>query len=240
MTSSRKVTFRSFFNFRRIIAWLREFEPVVLASVATLVISVWLFGVLASMMLKGNTQAIDEMVMLVFRHPDNAAVLLGPRWFQEMARDFTSLGSVGWLVFSVFCVAGYLVLDKKSQMAAFVVASTTGGFILSSLLKYSFQRPRPDIVPHISHVYTSSFPSSHSMLSAVSYLTLGALVSSVVKRPLLKMYLLAIATLISMLVGATRVYLGVHYPTDVLAGWIAGLSWVLICTLSAKRLRYLE
>jgi undecaprenyl-diphosphatase len=118
-----------------------------------------------------------------------------------------------------------------------VLVATFGGLILSSLLKGLFERPRPQLVPHLSHVYTTSFPSGHSMLSAVVYLTLGTLLARLVQHRYLKIYFLVLALLLTFLVGLSRVYMGVHYPTDVLAGWTAGLAWASVCWLAARYLQ---
>jgi undecaprenyl-diphosphatase len=119
-------------------------------------------------------------------------------------------------------------------MVGFVLVSIVGGLLLSSGLKAMVSRPRPDVVPHLSIVYTSSFPSGHSMLSAVVYLTLGSLLAATTQQTVLRIYVLAVAVLLSVIVGVSRVYLGVHYPTDVLAGWVAGLGWALLCWLVAR------
>jgi undecaprenyl-diphosphatase len=105
--------------------------------------------------------------------------------------------------------------------------------LLSTLLKMGFDRPRPDLVPHGALVYTASFPSGHATLSAVVYLTLGALLARVQPRLVLKLYLLGLAILLTVMVGVSRVYLGVHWPTDVLAGWAVGAAWALLCWATA-------
>lgn len=222
---------------RRLIRWFGGLETAVLGSLILLVVTVWAFGSLAGEVIEGDTQAIDEWVVSSFRQADDLSKPLGPEWLEEMGRDATALGGIAWLLLATAAVAGFLVLDRKPHMAAFLVASSTSGVVMSMVLKGIFSRPRPDIVPHLSHVYTSSFPSGHSMLAAVVYLTLGALVSSVVKRPLVKVYVIAIAVLLSFIVGISRVYLGVHYPSDVAAGWMAGLIWALSCSFVARRLQ---
>jgi undecaprenyl-diphosphatase len=134
-------------------------------------------------------------------------------------------------------VAVYLFLVRKYHAMWLVIVATAGGIIISSLLKYAFSRERPQLVPHLSYVQTSSFPSGHSMLSAVVYLTLGVLLARLVPQRVLKLYFLLMALFLTFIVGVSRVYMGVHYPTDVLAGWTAGLVWALLCYLVARYLQ---
>ncbi len=118
-----------------------------------------------------------------------------------------------------------------------LLAATLGGLLLSALLKERFDRPRPQVVPHLSLAMTSSFPSGHSMNSAVVYLTLGSMLAGLSRELRLKVYFFCVAVILTFLVGVSRVFMGVHYPTDVLAGWCAGLAWSLSCGLTARRLR---
>jgi undecaprenyl-diphosphatase len=154
-----------------------------------------------------------------------------------MARDFTALGGVAVLSLMTFSVIGYLLLARKRYAAAAVFVAVTGGLILSTLLKLGFDRARPDIVPHASLVYTASFPSGHSMMAAVTYLTLGALLARVEASIRIKIYLLSVAVFLTVLVGVSRVYLGVHWPTDVAAGWTVGAAWALLCSLVMRGLQ---
>lgn len=197
----------------------------------------WLFAELAEEVMEGDTNQVDEMVLLALRNPQDRSDPLGPRWVEEMARDFTALGGVGVLMILTLAVCGFLVLDRKNHAALLVLVAVGGALALSSLLKYGFQRPRPDLVPHGSYVYTSSFPSGHSMMAAATYLTLGALLARVQPRRRLKAYLLGSALLLTVVVGFSRVYLGVHWPTDVLAGWTAGGVWALSGWLAARWLQ---
>jgi undecaprenyl-diphosphatase len=118
----------------------------------------------------------------------------------------------------------------------FVVLASVGALVVQAVLKQFFQRARPDVVPHLREVMTMSFPSGHALTSAVVYLTLGALSMRIAERRLTKFYCMAMAMLITALVGASRVYLGVHYPTDVIAGWLIGLSWALLCWMLERTL----
>jgi undecaprenyl-diphosphatase len=194
------------------------------------------FATLAAEVEHGATSSFDRRILLSMRHPDDLSPR-GSRAFQESARDVTALGGVVVLGLVTMIAAGFLILDGKGRMAAFAAASVAGGLMLSVLLKDVFQRPRPDIVPHVVYAANSSFPSGHSMMSAVTYLTLGALLARSLERKRLKAYFLLLAAFLTFIVGLTRVYLGVHWPTDVLAGWMAGAIWAMLCWLIAARLQ---
>jgi len=131
----------------------------------------------------------------------------------------------------VLTIAGFLAMTRKGFAALFVLASVVGGVLISQTMKWAYSRPRPDLVPHGAEVFTASFPSGHSMMSAVVYLTLGALLARTQTDRAVKTYVLVMAVILTVLVGVSRVYLGVHWPTDVLAGWALGGVWALICLL---------
>jgi undecaprenyl-diphosphatase len=137
---------------------------------------------------------------------------------------------------TVAAVAGFLVLQGMWRTGLFVFAASGSALLVNAVLKEVFQRTRPDVVPHLREVMTMSFPSGHALTSAVVYLTLGALSMRIAGRRLTKFYCMAMAMLVTGLVGASRVYLGVHYPTDVLAGWLIGLSWALLCWMVERSL----
>jgi undecaprenyl-diphosphatase len=139
---------------------------------------------------------------------------------------------------AVLAVTGYLVLHRLYRTGLFVLAASVGGWVLNTALKHAFDRARPDIVPHLREVMTSSFPSGHALTSAAVCLTLGALLMRIAERRLAKFYCIGVAMAVTLLVGTSRVYLGVHYPTDVLAGWIIGLSWALLCWMAERLLEY--
>jgi undecaprenyl-diphosphatase len=191
--------------------------------------SAWAFIEIADEVMEGETRAVDERILLSMRTGGDPGDPIGPKWVEELGRDFTALGGVGVLSLLTLAAAGYLLLMKKWHAAILVLAAIGSGILASQLLKYGFDRPRPELVPHGSHVYTSSFPSGHSMMAALTYLTLGALLAKVHRGWRAKIYLVSLAIVISVLVGVSRVYLGVHWPTDVLAGWSAGAFWALLC-----------
>jgi undecaprenyl-diphosphatase len=214
--------------------WLGSHEFVVLLAVLIVVGGTWCFIALTDLVLEGRTQSVDEAVLLALRRPENPALPIGPDWMVEVGRDLTALGGVAVLLLTTLAVAGLLLLNRKFAATGFVLTAVAGGLVVSSILKASFARPRPDVVPHLSLVYTSSFPSGHSMMSAIVYLTLGALLARNVARRRLKFYFLAVALVLTGLAGVSRVYLGVHFPTDVLAGWTAGLVWATLCCLASR------
>lgn len=197
----------------------------------------WAFVEVADEIGEKSTRQIDRQVILAMRTPDDLSDPLGPHWVEELGRDFTALGGNGYLSLLTLAVVGYLYLDKKPRAAWFVIVAVGGGLLLSSGLKELFDRARPDLVPHGSYTYTASFPSGHSMLSAVTYLTLGTLLARLQSRRVLKVYLLGVAVVFTLLVGVSRVYLGVHWPTDVLAGWSAGAAWAILCWTVARFLQ---
>ncbi|HLK46951.1 MAG TPA: phosphatase PAP2 family protein [Bryobacteraceae bacterium] len=219
----------------QLLAWLGSHELSVLMAIAALAAGAWLFSYIASEVTHGDTQAFDRALLLSMRNPDGSPI--GSAGMREAARDITGFGGVATLSLVTVFTCVYLLLDGGRRMAVFVFGSVISGLILSTILKEVFQRPRPNLVPHGSYVDSPSFPSGHSMLSAVAYLTLGALLARAQSRKRLKAFFLLAAALLSFLVGVSRVYLGVHWPTDVLAGWTAGACWAIICWLTARWLQ---
>jgi undecaprenyl-diphosphatase len=208
---------------------LAKRELGLLAVLAIAAGGLWLFAELAGEVREGASLAFDRELLLAMRTPGDLSDPVGPGWFEEMARDFTALGSLGVLALVALAVVGYLLIARLHASALLVAVAIGGGTLVSTLLKHGFDRTRPDLVPHSMDVYTASFPSGHSMLSAVTYLTLAALLMRLQPHRRAKVYVLLAAIVVTVLVGASRVYLGVHWPSDVLAGWAVGASWAIAC-----------
>jgi undecaprenyl-diphosphatase len=194
-----------------------------------------IFLKLASEISEGETQAFDVMILKALRNPDDASRIVGPPWLEGSLLDLTALGGTTVLGFVIFAIVGFLLLQARYRTALFIAATSFTGMLVGDVLKQVFNRPRPTVVPHLRDVFTTSFPSGHAMDSAIVYLTLGAILMRMSSGWLTKTYCMVMATLLTFLVGASRVYLGVHYPTDVIGGWIIGFVWASICWLGAQQ-----
>lgn len=226
----RIVSIRADANGRR--GRIAEIRPLaILLCAAALILG---FGLLAEEVFEGDAAAFDAHVAGLFRSAGSATPI-GPPWLQEMARDVTSLGSYALLGLILLTAVGYLLLVYKRATALFLTGSVVGGMVLSTLLKLAFNRPRPDL-PTTARVFTASFPSGHAMLSAVTFLTLATIVARAETDPRIKAYFVSIGIFLTVAVGVSRVYIGVHYATDVLAGWCAGSAWAILCWALANRL----
>lgn len=188
------------------------------------------FGLIADEMLEGETAGFDRAVTRLL---GGGATPWGPAWLQEAGRDVTALGSLTVLgLIAIFAVV-FLALNRQRHAALFVAFSVVSGALLASLFKLAIDRTRPDIESAV-RVFTSSFPSGHATVSAVVFLTLGTLMAHVTVDRRLAAFFLTTAIVLTILVGLSRIYLGVHYPTDVVAGWALGTAWALLCWVGAN------
>ncbi len=197
-------------------------------SILTLAVLLLAFGIIAQVA-GGAPSTFDRSAMLAFRKSSNPSVPIGPAWLQEAARDITSLGSIIVLGIITFAVVGYLFLASKPAVAGLMLIAVFGGIALNDLLKFAFARPRPDFVTHVARVFTTSFPSGHATLSAITYLTIAALLARTYPSYTMGLYFISLAIFLTALIGVSRIYLGVHYPTDILGGWCIGGAWALGC-----------
>lgn len=216
---------------------LERFELSFLLLVLALGGSLWGFVALADNVVEGDLETFDETILLSLRQPEDMGDPIGPRWLEEAVRDITALGSVTVLSLITLATLGFLLLCRLPRVAGFTLVAIAGAEILNQILKRTFARPRPDLVAHGMDVFTHSFPSGHSLMATATFLTLGALVARTHENRWVKVYLLSLALTVSLAVGLSRLYLGVHWPSDVLAGWAAGAGWATLCWLIARWLQ---
>ncbi|MGC1271663.1 MAG: phosphatase PAP2 family protein [Croceibacterium sp.] len=195
------------------------------------------FGTLAEDILEGEALDFDHFIITALRQPPDYAVPIGPHWFNNAMTDLTALGGVTVLTLAVVLASAMLVLRKRLRMAAMLVFATSSGAIAGTMLKGLFARPRPDVVRHLVEVNSLSFPSGHAMNSAIVFLTLGAIVSRNYEERSTRLFIMIAAILLTLTIGISRVYLGVHWPSDVLAGWSVGGAWALLMGLVASRMQ---
>jgi undecaprenyl-diphosphatase len=212
-------------------------EAVLLATALFVLCCCYCYVKLADAVKERDTQTVDEWILRSLRRADDLAVPIGPPWVREAALDITALGSVVVLLLLVVAVMGLMFLQRQYGILLLTALATATGGAASVVLKELLGRDRPTVVPHLREVTTSSFPSGHAMLSAIVFLTLGILLMQTVHGRAAKWYCLSWALVLTILVGLSRIYLGVHYPTDVLAGWMAGIAWALACWVAAQCMR---
>jgi undecaprenyl-diphosphatase len=213
--------------------WAR-FAGTDIASVAVLFLlafALFAFAEISDEVDDGETLGFDRAVLTALR--DDSGEPVGPRALEIALADVTSLGSSSVLTLLVLATAGFLFLARRRHSAIYVLVASIGGALLSTALKSLFDRPRPDVVVHLVNVSSASFPSGHALGAAAIYLTLAALLARELPRRRLRAFTVSVATLIVVIIGVSRIYLGVHWPTDVLAGWCVGAAWAMLCWLIA-------
>lgn len=220
---------------QRIKTWLNQYEPMTLITFACIAGGLFLLQRLTSEVLEGETFGFDQTILLWLRQPGDLGQPIGPRWLTHAMGDITSLGGVTVLTLLTLLATAYLLLNRRTAIAVFLFLSVLSGWLASTGLKIIVARARPDVVPHLVDVNDLSFPSGHAMVSAVTYLTLGALLARTQRFRATRIFVMAAGIFLAVIIGLSRIYLGVHYPTDVLAGWVAGSLWALGCWLISKR-----
>jgi undecaprenyl-diphosphatase len=192
-------------------------------------ISAVLFFCMCLLVSGGLTKHLDIAVLTHLRTAADLNVTVGPGQLLTMARDVTALGDATVLTMITVMTLGYCLLTRYWAAFFMIFISVNSSNLTMILLKLFFHRQRPDVVPHLVTATMTSFPSGHAMMSAVVYLTIGAILARIEPRRTVKMYLLSIFAVLSLVIGMTRVFLGVHYPSDVIAGWLAGIALGTFC-----------
>ena len=215
------------------LAALARREVGAVAALLVVALGVLAFAGIADEMGEGETGGFDRAVIWALREHGDPADPIGPHWLAHAAVDLTSLGSIVDLGVFVLLAAGLCLALRRGREAVWLVAASGGGIAVSQGLKAVFGRARPPLALHAVEVTNASFPSGHAMLSAAVFLTLGVLVERFATDRRIKAYALTAAVVLTLLVGSSRVYLGVHWPTDVLAGWSLGAAWAMAWWLAA-------
>jgi undecaprenyl-diphosphatase len=212
----------------------RGVQPLVGLLLITLII---LFGHIVEETTEGDTSATDNAILLALRVPGHLATPIGPPWLEQSAIDISALGGFTFIWLFTLVAAGFFAMTRRWRLLAIFLAAIGGASVLDGLLKIGFHRARPEVVPHLTYVTDPSFPSGHAMISAAAYLTVGAMLARTQPSKRVRVYLLAVFIVIALLIGVSRLYLGVHWPSDVFAGWCAGAAWALVFWVIAERTR---
>jgi len=201
----------------------------VLLAFIAMILGIAGFLIIAGIVMKGATDNIDLQILRSLRNPLHPWKPIGPDWLFESMRDITSLGGATIVFIITLIASGYFLIKKEYTLLILILVATIGGAFLDLGLKDFYGRVRPSIFPKLIEVKTYGFPSGHSMMSTIVYLSLASLMIRVQGHRLYKIYVISVALFLTFIIGISRIYLGAHYPTDVLAGWSLGLAWASLC-----------
>jgi undecaprenyl-diphosphatase len=201
-------------------------QPRLLVPVAAALV----FLGLAWLIVSGHSFSLDDRLIMLFRDPAAPSVPLGAAWLREAVRDMTALGSFVGLFFMAATAALALWICGYRHLAIGLVVSLVTAFLASTVLKIAIARERPDVVAHAALTFTASFPSGHAFLSAATLFTIAGFVGLASRRPDIARFCIVMAAIVVGLVGLSRIYLGVHWPSDVLGGWCLGIVWSSVAT----------
>ena len=199
--------------------------------------ALWAFIELQDEVRDGEAFAFDERILLSFREPGNPDELRGPRWLEKVSRDITALGGNAVLTLVTIGAGGFFLLRRQWVPLAVTLTSAIGGALLVDWLKSLYERERPTITRHLMEEASHSFPSGHSTMAVVIYLTLAVTLAEFQEKRRLRVYILGYAATLAALIGLSRVILGVHYPSDVAAGWTIGILWAGLTWIAVRLMK---
>ena len=234
MTTAQTVAFA-----RRAWRFARS-EIAAVTALFVVALGVFTFAELADDMANTEGQAFDAAVLAAMRPNADPSNALGPWWLEEAAADLTSLGGIAVLSLFATVVIVFLFMQRKRLSALLLLIGLGGGVALSEGLKAVFERDRPPQIYQAVDTINASFPSGHALLSAVFYLSIAVMLTRAFPERHFKVFILGVGMLLTLIVGATRVYLGAHWATDVLAGWSVGAAWAMVLWLVAYSLQRLQ
>jgi len=197
----------------------------------------FVFLKLGSEVAEGDTRAFDRAILMAMRVPGNTAIPRGPSWLRESVTDLSSMGSPTVLGLILLLVAGFYICRGQPRLAAFHTSVMASGFLVVTIFKTWFDRARPDVAPHLVPVHSLSFPSGHAADSAIVYLTIAMLVQMSDAPRAIRIYLTIVAMALTVAIGLTRTYLGVHWPSDVAAGWAFGAFWAMLGNYTGRAIK---
>ena len=197
----------------------------------------WIFFAIADAVKENETQSIDEVILLALRSDPAGKDPIGPKWLEYAMRDLSALGGGAVATLLTLLIVVYLLIDRKPRLAIMLSVCALGTWAVMAAFKNLYARGRPTIIEPMYGAGGFAFPSGHASISAALYVTLGVLLASHLKSRALRVYVVSAGAFLALLVGFTRVYIGVHYPSDVVAGWTVGLAWALLCGAVSRRLQ---
>jgi undecaprenyl-diphosphatase len=218
-------------------SWLERRHLALLLGLFTVGLLAVVFLEIAELVHEGEVAAIDRAILLACRSDPDGLDPIGPDWLANAAVDVTALGGEAVSTLIVVVAFGFLVLAKRPRVGILLVAASAGAGLAITLLKRFYERGRPDVTRVLVPADGLSFPSGHATIGMALYMTLGVLIAGSLERRSLRVYVVAVSAALPFMIGASRVYIGVHYPSDVVAGWTLGLGWALFCGLLERALR---
>jgi undecaprenyl-diphosphatase len=213
-------------------ARLRALEARTLVAITLIVAALLAFLRLGDAVQAGRTLDIDQRIILALRDPANPGQPRGSFWTKDILHDLTALGGVAVLTLTVVVATIFLWANGRRRHAGVLLGTVLAATFAGQLVKGAYDRPRPDLVAYGDYFSQSSFPSGHGNIATVVWMTLALIVASLERTRTGKATALLVGGFISLTAGATRVYFGVHWPSDVLGGWLLGFAWTLVAWIA--------
>jgi undecaprenyl-diphosphatase len=212
---------------KRSLARFKGLESKALLVWFSIASALWAFFTLGAEISEGDTSAFDRKLIRLLRHSDMGGQPIGPAWFKDSMRDVTALGGFTFLTLMTIVVVLSLFFHRKRREGIIVATTAISSQTSIEILTFLYDRPRPDPVLPQLHAYTASFPSGHTTESTAIFLTVATVIAALEANDNVKILIYAVAAFIIFAIGLSRVYLGMHWPTDVLGGWVLGTAWAL-------------